>query len=74
MVLVCNMRVSLEHSFESLTSVISLVPNRDEMIEVAGHLTFVPRQQDRFDVREVLVQCRTSDAGLLGDLRHRNRQ
>ena len=67
MVLVCNIRVSLEHSFESLTSVAHSVPDRDEMFEVAGHLTFVPREQDRFDVREVLVQRRTSDAGLLGD-------
>ena len=43
------------------------------MFEVAGDLTFVPGDQDRFDVGEVLVQRRASDAGLLGDLRHRHR-
>ncbi len=44
------------------------------MVEVAGDLTFVPSEQDRFDVREVFIQRRTSDAGRLGDLRHRDRR
>ena len=66
-------RVGLEHSFEPLASVARLVPDFGEMFEVAGDLTFVPGDQDRFDVWEVLVQRRTSDAGLLGDLRHRHR-
>ena len=43
------------------------------MLEVGHDLTFVPGGQDRFDVREVLVQRRASDAGFLGDLRHRHR-
>ncbi len=71
--LVLNERVSLEHSFEPLGSVASLVSEFSEMFEVAGDVTFVPGDQDRFDVWEVLVQRRTSDAGLLGDLRHRHR-
>ena len=36
-------------------------------------MTFVPSDQDRFDIGVVLVQRRTSDAGLFGDLRHRHR-
>ena len=43
------------------------------MFEVASDLKFVPGEQDRFDVWEVLVQRRTSDTGLLGNLRHRHR-
>ena len=39
----------LEHSFESRASVVSLVSNRGEILEVAGDLTFVPSEQDRFD-------------------------
>src|SRR6266511_153839 len=42
------------------------------MLEVSADLTLVPCDQDRLDVREVLVQRRTSDTGLLGDLRHRH--
>ena len=48
-VLVGNERVSFEYSFESLASVASLVPDFGEMFEVAGDLTFVPGEQDRFD-------------------------
>jgi len=48
-VLVGDERVGLQHSFEPLTSVASLVPDLDEMLEVAGELTFVPGNQDRFE-------------------------
>jgi hypothetical protein len=65
--------VGLEHGFEPLASSASPVPDFGEMFEVAGDLTFVPGEQDRFDVRELLVQRRASDAGLLGDPRHRHR-
>src|SRR5216684_3463297 len=37
-------------------------------------MALVPGNQDCFDVGEVLVQGRTSDAGFLGYLRHRHRQ
>jgi hypothetical protein len=40
---------------------------------VARNVPFVPGDQYGFDVREVLVQRGTSDAGLLGDLCHRHR-
>jgi hypothetical protein len=56
MVLVGNERVGLEHGFEPLASVASLVPDCGEIFEVAGDLPFVPGDQDRVDVREVLVQ------------------
>jgi len=42
--------VGLEHSFEPLATVASLVPEFGEILEVAGDLTFVPGEQDRFDV------------------------
>jgi len=34
---------------------------------VPGDVPFVPGQQDRVDVAEVLVQGRATDAGVLGD-------
>lgn len=55
---------------ESLAGVAGLVAELGELFEVPGAPTFVPRDQDRFDVRGVLVQRRASHAGLLGDLRH----
>ena len=55
--------VGLQHSFEPLGSTASLVPEYGEMFEVAGDMTFVPSEQDRLDVWEVLVQRRTADAG-----------
>ncbi len=48
--LVGDERVGLQHSFEPLASVASLVPEFGEIFEVAGDLTFVPGEQDRFDV------------------------
>ena len=65
--------VGLQHPFEALASVAGLVSEFGEMFEVAGDLTFVPGEQDSFNVWEVLVKGRASDAGLLGDLRHRRR-
>lgn len=48
--LVGNERIGLQHSFEPLPNVASLVPDFGEMFEVACDLTFVPCDQDRFDV------------------------
>ena len=53
--LVLNECVGLEHGFEPLTSGASLASQFGEMFEVAGDVTFVPGEQDRFDVWEVLV-------------------
>ncbi len=74
MALVGNERIGLKHSFEPLYGIAGLVPDCGKMCEVPRDLTFVPGGQDRLDIREVLVQRRTSDAGLLGYLRHRHRQ
>jgi hypothetical protein len=68
-----NERKGLEHRFETLARAASSVSDFGEMLEVTGDMPFVPRDQDRFDVWEVLVQRRTSDAGLLGNPRHRYR-
>ena len=40
-----------------------LVPNLGEVREVTADLALVPGEQHRFDVGEVLVQCRAADAG-----------
>jgi len=64
--------VGVEHCFESLARSARSVSDFSEVFEVPGDLSFVPGEQDRFDVRKVLVQRRPSDARLLGDLRHRD--
>ena len=63
-----------EHPFERFTRVVELVTELDQLGQVDGDMAFVPSDQDRFDVGEVLVQRRPSDPGLLGDLRHRHRR
>jgi len=50
-----------------------VVSDLGELGEVLGDLAFVPGKQDRLHVREVLVQRRSADAGVLGDLGHRHR-
>jgi hypothetical protein len=67
-VLIGDEREGLEHGLEPLASAASLVPKLGKLFEVDGDVTFVPGDQDRFDVGEVLVQSRTPDAGLLRDL------
>ncbi len=71
---VCDERVGLEHRFEPRACVPGSVPECGEMLEVGGDVALVPGDQDRFHVREVLVQRRAPDAGLLGDPRHRHRR
>src|SRR6266511_179599 len=66
-------RVSVQHRLESLARVAGVVSGFGELLEVAADLAFVPGEQDRLDVWEVLVQRCPSDAGLLGDRRHRHR-
>ena len=48
------------------------VSDLGEVLEVTGDLTSVPGAEDRLDVREVLVERRATDTGLLGDLLHRH--
>lgn len=74
MVLLRNERVGLKYGLQPLTGVASLVPDCNKMFEVTGDLTFVPGDEDRFDVREVFVQRCATYSSLLGDFRHRHRQ
>ena len=62
----------LDDSLEPLYGRTALVPERGELLEVSGDLALMPGEKDRFDVGEVLVQRGPTNAGLLGDLRHRN--
>ncbi len=47
--------IGLQHSFEPLGSAARLVSEFGEIFEVAGDVTFVPGEQDLFDVWEVLI-------------------
>ena len=71
--LVRDQRVTFQHRFEALANVACLIPDFAEILEVTPDLPFVPGEQDCSDIGEILVQRRTSDARLLGDLRHRHR-
>ena len=70
--LVRDLGVGLQHTLESLPGIGCLVPGLGKLFEVGAYLPLVPGEQDRFDVREVLVQSRPADARLLGNLRHRH--
>ena len=60
--------ITLEHSFQLLPRTARFIPNLCEIFEVADDLTFVPGEQDRLDICEVLVKRRTPYAGLFSDL------
>src|SRR5262245_36299608 len=66
-------RVRLEHAEEPIERVVRSSGELLEFLQVGFDATIVLGYQDRLDVREVLVQRRPPDAGLLGDLRHRHR-
>jgi hypothetical protein len=66
--------IGVEHRVQPLASVAGPVPHVSEVREVFSDLASVPRSQDRFDVREVFVERRPSNARILRDLRHRHRQ
>lgn len=71
--LVHDQRIRMQYGFESLAGFPDLVPQGGEVLEVGGDMPVVPGDQDRLDVREVLVQRGAADAGVLGDPRHRRR-
>jgi hypothetical protein len=60
-VLMGNEGEGLEHGFEPLASAASLAPKLGKLFEVDGDVTFVPGDQDRFDIGEVLYRA-TADA------------
>lgn len=66
-------RIGLKDRLEAFSCTSRPVPYLLQLLEVACDLSFVPGEQDRFDIREVFVERRASDAGLLGDLRHCHR-
>lgn len=66
--------VGLEDGFEAGLSIGGSVARPPELVQVVTDLTVVPGEKDRLDVREVLVERGASDAGVLGDPRHRDRQ
>ncbi|KWT70856.1 hypothetical protein APY03_6612 [Variovorax sp. WDL1] len=74
MALAGNQRIGLEYGFKPLASAACLVSHRREMHEMLSDLTPVPGEEDRFDAREVFVQRRSPDPGLLGNLGHRYRE
>jgi hypothetical protein len=64
--------VGLQDGTEALHRADASVPDFGQVCEVGLDLTIVPGEQDRFNVREVLVQRGAADPGLLGDPRHRH--
>jgi hypothetical protein len=68
-----NQRIRLEHCFEPADGITRLISHTDELFEMPSYLPLVPGDQDRLDVRKVLIQRGPSDAGRLGDLGHRYR-
>ena len=69
-VLVINESVAFEHSFQLLARIQSLVADPSEVLKMPGDRPIVPGQNDRFHVREVLVQRCTPNPGFVGNLRH----
>lgn len=72
--LVADGGVGVEDDLESRSGVVVFVSYLGEHREVASDLAFVPGEEDRFDVGEVLVERGSSDAGVFGDARHRDRE
>ncbi len=71
--LVRDQRECLEHGFKTLAGCAGSVAQLGEVLKVLGDMALVPRDQDWFDAGEVLVEGRSSDARLVGYLRHRIR-
>ena len=74
LVLVVHDGIELKHGFEPPAGVTGLAPELRKLLKVSCDLPFVPGEQDRLDVWEVLVQRRPPDASLPGDPRHCHRQ
>jgi hypothetical protein len=62
-------RVGLQHRLEPLARVAGLVAEFGELGRVGGDLAFVPGNQDRFDVWEVLVERRSAICDIVTDSR-----
>jgi hypothetical protein len=66
-------RVGAQHGREPQARIFLPLAGAGELVEVVGDLPLLPGEQDRLDIREVLVEGRAADAGVLGDLRHGDR-
>jgi hypothetical protein len=65
-------RVGLEDGLQSLLGVDRPVADLGKTIEMFCDLTLVPGEQDRIDLRKVLVEGRPPDTRLRSDPRHRH--
>ena len=65
-------RVCAEHGREPCARITRPMSDRRELAEVGVHTLRVPRDEDRLDVGEVLVERRAPDPRFIGDLRHRD--
>src|SRR5918999_4144918 len=72
--LISDEGITLEHGRKSFARAAGAVTRPGKDSDMSCDLTFVPREEDRFDIREVFVESRPPDAGFLRDLRHRHRQ
>ena len=63
-------RIGVEDGFKSLMSVFGVVSGFNELRKMMFDLAFVPGAEDGFHIWEVLVERRTSNASLFGDLGH----
>ena len=66
--------VLLEHSPQSLIRIAGALSQLTEAMQMIVDMALMPSDQDGFDVREVLVQGRATDAAALRDLGHGHRQ
>ena len=69
-VLAGQLGVRLENCPKPIPWTVSAVPDLGEAVEMSFDLAFVPREQDRLDITEVLVQRGAPNAGVGRDLRH----
>jgi hypothetical protein len=72
-VLVLDVRVGEQNGLELVARGAGGVRDVGELLEVSGDLALVPGDEDRLDVREVLVQGGAADPGLRGYPGHRHR-
>ena len=63
-----------QHRLQTRSGTVGPVPDCGQVVEVVGDLLLVPGEEDRLDVRKVLVQRRAPDPGVLRDPRHRHRR
>lgn len=71
--LVASERVGLDHRPGILERIARLVSKCGRVFEARGDVSFEPRNEERFDVREAVGKGRATDAEPLDGPRHRHR-